>query len=66
MTLSGRNGQGIYEPKLVNGLGYAVGAQYGMPNFVSLMYRNASLPGGISSTQPFHARIGDDLHLVRR
>ncbi len=58
VALSGRNGQGIYEPKLVNGLGYTVGAQYGMPNFVSLMYGDASLPGGISSAEPFHARIG--------
>jgi hypothetical protein len=58
VTLSGRNGQGVYEPKLVNGLGYTVGAQKGMPNFVSLMYGDASLPGGISANNPFHTRIG--------
>ena len=58
VALSGRNGQGVYEPKLVNGLGYTVGAQYGMPNFVSLMYGDANLPGGISTSNPFHTRIG--------
>jgi hypothetical protein len=58
VALSGRNGQGVYEPKLVNGLGYTVGAQYGMPNFVSLMFGDANLPGGISATNPFRARIG--------
>jgi hypothetical protein len=58
VALSGRNGNGIYEPKLVNGLGYTVGANAGMPNFVSLMYGDADLPGGISAANPFHARIG--------
>src|SRR5579885_2725778 len=58
VALSGRNGNGIYEPKLVNGLGYTVGASAGMPNFVSLMYTDANLPGGISAANPFHARIG--------
>ena len=58
VTLSGRNGEGVYEPKLVNGLGYTVGAQHGMPNFVSLMYGDANLPGGISATNPFQTRIG--------
>ena len=58
VALSGRNGQGVYEPKLVNGLGYTVGAQYGMPGFVSLMYGDANLPSGISSGNPFHTRVG--------
>ena len=58
VALSGRNGNGIYEPKLVNGLGYTVQASAGMPNFVSLMYGDADLPGGISSANPFHTRIG--------
>lgn len=48
----------MYEPKLVNGLGYTVGAQKGMPNFVSLMYGDADLPGGISASNPFRTRIG--------
>lgn len=58
VALSGRNGNGVYEPKLVNGLGYTVGATAGMPNFVSLMYGDASVPGGISPTNPFSTRIG--------
>lgn len=58
VALSGRNGNGVYEPKLVNGLGYTVGATAGMPNFVSLMYGDASVPGGISATNPFSARVG--------
>lgn len=58
VALSGRNGNGIYEPKLVNGLGYTVGASGGMPNFASLMYGDADLPGGVSSANPFHTRVG--------
>jgi hypothetical protein len=58
VALSGRNGQGVYEPKVANGLGYTVQAQKGMPKVVTLMYGDASAPGGISSANPFHARIG--------
>jgi hypothetical protein len=58
VTLTGRNGNGIYEPKLVNGLGYTVGASNGVPPFVSLMYTDAHVPGGISGTTPFQTRIG--------
>ncbi|TAK62092.1 MAG: hypothetical protein EPO18_11770 [Methylobacter sp.] len=58
VALSGRNGNGIYEPKVVNGLGYTVGASAGIPNFVSLMYTDAKLPNGISATNPFHTRVG--------
>ena len=58
VALTGRNGNGIYEPKLVNSLGYTVGASAGMPSFVSLMYGDASIPGGISPENPFHTRVG--------
>lgn len=58
VALTGRNGQGIYEPKVVNGLGYTVGATQGMPNFVSLTYTDATLPAGISTTNPFHTQVG--------
>jgi len=58
VALTGRNGNGVYEPKLVNGLGYTVGASKGMPGFVGLMYTDAHLPAGISSTNPFKARVG--------
>jgi hypothetical protein len=58
VALSGRNGNGAYEPKLANGLSYTIQANNGMPNFVSLMYGDAELPSGISSTNPFHSRVG--------
>lgn len=58
VALTGRNGQGIYEPKVVNGLGYTIGASQGMPNFVSLTYTDATLPAGISTTNPFHTQVG--------
>ncbi len=58
VALTGRNSEGIYEPKLMNGLGYTVGASAGMPSFVSLMFGDASVPGGISADNPFHARVG--------
>jgi hypothetical protein len=58
VALSGRNGQGVYEPKIVSGLGYTVQAQKGMPNVVTLMYGDANLPGDVSSVNLFHARIG--------
>ena len=51
MSLNGRNGNGIYEPKVMNGLGYTVQAQYEMPPFVSITYTDAS-------TTPFQTRIG--------
>lgn len=58
VALTGRNGNGAYEPKVMHGLGYTVGASAGVPNFVSLMYSDASLPGGISAATPFQARVG--------
>ena len=58
VALTGRNGNGAYEPKVMHGLGYSVGASAGLPNFVSLMYSDASLPGGIAADNPFHARVG--------
>ena len=58
VVLTGRNGNGVYEPKLVNGLGYTIQASAGMPNFVSMMYGDAELPSGISTGTPFHARVG--------
>lgn len=58
VALTGRNGNGIYEPKLVDGLGYTVGATAGLPASVSLMFVDASVPGGISADNPFQARVG--------
>lgn len=51
MSLNGRNGNGIYEPKVMDGLGYTVQSQNQMPPFVSITYTDAS-------TTPFQTRIG--------
>jgi hypothetical protein len=51
MALNGRNNNGIYEPKVMNGLGYTVQAQFEMPPFVSMTYTDAS-------TTPFQTRLG--------
>jgi hypothetical protein len=54
MTLNGRNKNGIYEPKVMNGLGYTVQAQKEMPPFVSMAFTDAS----VTTTAPFATRIG--------
>lgn len=51
MSLNGRNGNGIYEPKVMNGLGYTVQAQYEMPPNINVTYTDAS-------AHPFEARLG--------
>ncbi|MGO9451081.1 MAG: G8 domain-containing protein [Candidatus Binataceae bacterium] len=51
MALNGRNKNGIYEPKVMNGLGYTVQAQFEMPPFVSLTYTDAAVT-------PFQTRVG--------
>jgi len=51
MALNGRNNNGIYEPKVMNGLGYTVQAQFEMPPFVSMTYTDAPVA-------PFQTRIG--------
>jgi len=51
MALNGRNGNGIYEPKVMNGLGYTVQAQYEMPPNINITYTDAS-------AIPFQTRLG--------
>jgi hypothetical protein len=58
MRLSGRNGMGVYEPKVVNGLGYTMLAQYGFPGYVDIAYTDATAAGGISPGHPFSIRMG--------
>jgi hypothetical protein len=67
--LTGRNQEGIYEPKVESGLGYTIGSSLGFPGFIngsppaspyiSLGFADATLP--VSSTgvhSPFSVRIG--------
>lgn len=51
MTLDGRNHTGIYEPKVMDGLGYTVQAQRQMPPFVSATFADAPVA-------PFEIRLG--------
>ncbi len=51
MALNGRNDNGIYEPKVMNGLGYTVQAQNEMPPFVSVTYTDTSVT-------PFQTQLG--------
>jgi hypothetical protein len=51
MSLNGRNQNGIYEPKVMNGLGYTVQAQYEMPPNINITYTDAS-------AIPFQTRLG--------
>ena len=57
MALVGRNSQGVYEPKVINGLGYTVTAQQGMQQYVDVTFTDASVAGGISSSNPFQIRL---------
>jgi hypothetical protein len=57
MALAGRNQQGVYEPKVINGLGYTVMAQNGMQQYTDVTYTDASVAGGISQKNPFQIRL---------
>jgi parallel beta-helix repeat protein len=61
MTLSGRNGNGVYEPKVVDGWGYTLHkAPNGFPKFFSLGLTDANnedLAKGLT-TNPFNIRVG--------
>jgi len=57
MTLSGRNGNGIYEPKVVDGWGYTLQkSPNGFPNFFSLGFTDANTED--LKTNPFNVRVG--------
>ena len=61
MTLSGRNGNGIYEPKVADGWGYTLHKDpNGFPRFFSLGLvdaNNEDLAKGLK-TNPFNIRVG--------
>ncbi|MDO8432318.1 MAG: G8 domain-containing protein [Candidatus Binatus sp.] len=59
VALQGRNQQGVYEPKVMNGLGYGFDkGQYALPSFLDLGFADAAATGGISVTNPFQVRMG--------
>jgi hypothetical protein len=57
MVLGGRNGQGIWEPKLQSGYGYTVTASAGIPNLVHVAVVDTVKPD-ISTNSPFYVRVG--------
>ncbi len=57
MVLGGRNGQGIWEPKVQSGYGYTVTASAGIPNLVHVAAVDTVKPD-ISTNSPFYVRVG--------
>jgi hypothetical protein len=57
MVLGGRNGQGVWEPKVQSGYGYTVTANAGIPNLVHVAAVDTVKPD-ISTNSPFYVRIG--------
>jgi G8 domain-containing protein len=57
MTLAGRDGQGVWEPKVQNGYGYTITASAGIPSVVDVGLADVVKPD-ISEATPFYARIG--------
>ena len=57
MALSGRNGNGVYEPKVVDGLGYTLHKDpNGFPRYFSLGFVDASTED--IAANPFDVRVG--------
>jgi len=57
MSLSGRNGNGVYEPKVADEWGYTLQkSPKGFPNFFSLGFTDANT--GNITTNPFNIRVG--------
>ncbi len=57
MDLTGRNGQGIWEPKVQSGYGYTVTASAGIPKVVHVATVDTVKPDS-SAGSPFYVRIG--------
>lgn len=57
MTLTGRNGQGIWEPKVASGFGYTITAATGIPAISQIGLVDVAKPN-ISSINPFYVRVG--------
>jgi hypothetical protein len=67
MTLGGRNGLGLWEPKVIDGYGYTVSAavqpntgtpdEAGIPKFIDMGFTEAEKTN-MSATNPFYIRVG--------
>ena len=68
MTLLGRNGKGVWEPKVASGTGYSITAavttrpgqaqlQPGIPSIVHLSFTDA-VKSNMSAANPFYVRVG--------
>ena len=57
MDLTGRDGQGIWEPKVQSGSGYTVTASAGIPNLVHVAVVDTVKPDS-SASSPFYVRVG--------
>ena len=58
MTLDGRGGQGLWEPKISNGYGYTVAASQGIPNVIDVGVTDVVNANITPSSSPFYVRIG--------
>jgi hypothetical protein len=56
-ALAGRDGQGVWEPKVQSGYGYTVTAGAGIPNVVHVAVVDTVKPD-ISTNSPFYVRVG--------
>ena len=56
MVLTGRNSQGIWEPKVASGLGYTVRASTGIPKIINIGLTDAVKPN--MDVHPFYVRVG--------
>lgn len=57
MVLGGRDGQGVWEPKIQSGYGYTVTAAAGIASVVHVAVVDTDKPN-ISATTPFYVRVG--------
>jgi len=57
MVLGGRDGQGVWEPKIQSGYGYTVTADSGIASVVHVAVVDTDKPN-ITSTTPFYVRVG--------
>jgi hypothetical protein len=57
MVLGGRDGQGVWEPKVQSGYGYTVTADSGIASVVHVAVVDTDKPN-ITSTTPYYVRVG--------
>ncbi len=58
INLVGRNQTGVYEPKVISGLGYTVtSTQAGIKPLIDVTFTDAAVAGGITAQNPFGIRL---------